>query len=69
MNKDSNQVLEDSKIINYLSDKLILKDCDILLRKSGTENLLRLMVQSKSKEKMNSIINDLVEMIKGIDEK
>ncbi len=69
MNKDSNQVLEDSKIINYLSDKLILKDSDILLRKSGTENLLRLMVQSKSKEKMNSIINDLVEMIKGIDEK
>ncbi len=66
--KEPNEILEDLKIKRYLSNVLEKKDCDILLRKSGTENLLRLMVQSNSKELTDFIIRDLVKIIKEIDE-
>ena len=43
-----------------------LKNCDILLRKSGTENLLRLMVQTDSEDSMNKIINKFILEIKSL---
>ena len=43
-------------------------DCDVLLRKSGTENLLRLMVQAKSKGLVEKIVKEFLIEIKKLDE-
>ena len=66
--KNPNQILENFKIKDYLSNKEEKKDCDILLRKSGTENLLRLMVQSNNKENTDKIVRDLINIIEEINE-
>ena len=42
--------------------------CDILLRKSGTENLLRLMVQAESKNLVEKIVKEFLVEIKKLDE-
>ncbi len=59
------------EIINNINIKKIsnLKDCDVLLRKSGTENLLRLMVQGTSEKQVNDLIQEFENEIKKIDEK
>ena len=41
---------------------------DFLLRKSGTENLLRVMVQSKDEVVMNKVLDSFINLIKDIDE-
>ena len=66
--KNPNQILENFRIKDYLSKKEEKKDCDILLRKSGTENLLRLMVQSNNKENTDKIVRDLINIIEEINE-
>ena len=66
--KNPNKILENFKIKDYLSKKEEKKDCDILLRKSGTENLLRLMVQSNNKEDTDKIVRDLINIIEEINE-
>ena len=43
-------------------------NCDILLRKSGTENLLRLMVQAESKSLVEKIVDEFLIEIKRLDE-
>ena len=53
------------KVNNYLLDKNYLTD--ILIRKSGTENVLRIMVQSRIKNKANDILTELVTFIKKLD--
>ena len=52
-------------ILNFLDNKQ--DEPKILIRKSGTENLLRIMVQSRSLKLTNHISQTLVDMIKGID--
>ena len=59
-----------ARTINNLLDKYSkTNDCDVLLRKSGTENLLRLMVQAKSKNLVEKIVNEFLIEIKKLDEK
>ena len=49
--------------------ELIKKEGSILVRKSGTENLLRVMVQSFEKKMTNKIIKNIKSFIKEIDKK
>ena len=69
LTNDTNKVLSNSKIKGLLKNQIETEDCDILLRKSGTENLLRLMVQADSQRKLDSIKNKFIDQIKQIDEK
>ena len=68
LKKNPSHILENSIIKNYLSKESVSKNCDVLLRKSGTENLLRLMVQSPLKSEMEKTLEDLVNIINEIDE-
>ena len=54
-----------------MKQKLLLTDkkIDFLIRKSGTENLIRIMVQSNKKSYAIKLINEIVKKIKKIDEK
>ena len=54
------------KVNNYLLDKNYLTD--ILIRKSGTENVLRIMVQCENELKLNNIIQDISNEVKSIDD-
>ena len=55
--------------INELLDKYSkINNCDVLLRKSGTENLLRLMVQAESKSLVDKIVKEFLVEIKKLDE-
>ena len=44
------------------------KDIDLLIRKSGTENLIRIMVQSFKKNDVDKSIEKIVNIIKKVDE-
>ncbi len=68
LKKESSEILKNKKLLN-LKNRLLKfnKDCDILIRKSGTENLLRVMVQCHRKKTMESIVDNLVIEIKRID--
>ena len=68
LSKNSDVVLK-SRTINNLLDKYSkTNNCDVLLRKSGTENLLRLMVQAESKNLVEKIVNEFLIEIKKLDE-
>ena len=55
--------------INRIKKKKISdKKIDFLIRKSGTENLIRIMVQSPKKSYVEDSIGEMVEIIKKIDE-
>ena len=43
------------------------KNLDYLIRKSGTENLLRIMVQSKKNTEVNKVLKILVNLVKNLD--
>ena len=62
-------ILKNKKIQSLLKLSLEITECDILLRKSGTENLLRLMVQASSESLVDKIINNFNLTIKELDEK
>ena len=67
LSKNSDVVLK-SRTINNLLDKYSkTNNCDVLLRKSGTENLLRLMVQAESKNLVEKIVNEFLIEIKKLD--
>ena len=59
---DNNKNLINSQKVEKLINKYEDKDCEIILRKSGTENVLRLMIQS-SKE---SDIDDFIKLFSNI---
>ena len=56
---------------NRIKKKLLSlnKKIDFLIRKSGTENLIRIMVQSEKKNYVDQLIREIVKKIKNIDEK
>ncbi|WP_064616449.1 phosphoglucosamine mutase [Streptobacillus moniliformis] len=60
-NWDKNQ-----NLINYINEKEeeILGEGRILVRPSGTENLIRVMVEARTKETMERILNEIVEKVK-----
>ena len=43
------------------------KNLDFLIRKSGTENLFRIMVQSKNKTEVDRVLKILVNLVKNLD--
>ena len=47
--------------------KVKYKKVDYLIRKSGTENLLRIMVQSKNKGEVSEVLKVLVNLVKKLD--
>ena len=47
--------------------KIKYKKVDYLIRKSGTENLLRIMVQSKNKSEVSEVLKVLVNLVKKLD--
>ncbi len=53
-------------LINYINEKEeeILGEGRILVRPSGTENLIRVMVEARNKETMERILNEIVEKVK-----
>ena len=56
--------------IKKIKEKLLYynKDIDLLIRKSGTENLIRIMVQSFKKNDVDKSIKEIVNIIKKVDE-
>ena len=68
LKNNPHKIINNSKIQKILDNILSLKDCDVLLRKSGTENFLRLMVQGTSHDLINDFIKEFEEEIKKIDE-
>ena len=65
---NSDVVVKDRKINNLLDKYSKTNNCDVLLRKSGTENLLRLMVQAESKNLVEKIVKEFLIEIKKLDE-
>ena len=66
---NNSDVILKGRTINNLLDKYSKNNnCDVLLRKSGTENLLRLMVQAESKNLVEKIVNEFLIEIKKLDE-
>ena len=54
--------------LSYLKNiKIKYKKVDYLIRKSGTENLLRIMVQSKNKVEVSEVLKVLVNLVKKLD--
>ena len=64
-------ILKNQKLKELITliKKSLIDDGSLLIRKSGTENLLRIMVQSKSNSKVKKIINELKTCIIDIDKK
>ncbi|CAM3068167.1 phosphoglucosamine mutase [Streptobacillus ratti] len=57
---------KNTNLVNYINEKEeeILGEGRILVRPSGTENLIRVMVEAKTKETMERILNEIVEKVK-----
>ena len=69
LNRNPAEIIN-NKIIKRLEKETIKSvGCDILLRKSGTENLLRLMVQASSTDLVKKVIEEFIFEIKKLDEK
>ena len=68
LSNNSEEVIKGSTINNLLDKYSKANNCDVLLRKSGTENLLRLMVQAESKNLVEKIVDEFLIEIKKLDE-
>jgi len=68
LSNNSDVVTKARTINNMLNKYSKINNCDVLLRKSGTENLLRLMVQAESKNLVEKIVNKFLIEIKKLDE-
>ncbi len=66
---DPNIVIQDRKINALLNNYSKINNCDVLLRKSGTENLLRLMVQAESRNLVAEVVKEVLIEIQKLDEK
>lgn len=63
--KDDNP-LENEKVVSNISTLVNkVKDMRIIVRKSGTEKLVRIMVEGKSKAKITSIAKEIEHLISG----
>ena len=65
---DSEKIIKHSEMKKLLKIiKVKYKKVDYLIRKSGTENLLRIMVQSKNRREVNEVLKILVNLVKKLD--
>ena len=66
---NSEKIIKNPEMIKVLRNiKIKYKNLDCLVRKSGTENLLRIMVQSKSKNEVSEVLKVLVNLVKKLDD-
>lgn len=65
---DKNKCMEDKELLSYKEslEKELKDDGRILLRKSGTENLVRIMVEAKEDSICNSYIEKIINKIKEL---
>ena len=65
---NSEEIIKNLEKTNVLQNiKKKYKDLDCLIRKSGTENLLRIMVQSKNKNEVNKVLSILGNLVNKLD--
>ena len=62
---DDKSPLENKNLTNFLEQKIIkLKDrYRILVRKSGTEKLIRIMIEGEDESKINEIADEIIDEI------
>ena len=66
---NSENIISHKEMIQVLKNiKIKYKGLDYLIRKSGTENLLRVMVQSKNKNEVSEVLKVLVNLVKKLDD-
>ena len=66
---NSENIIRHKEMIKVLKNiKIKYKGLDYLIRKSGTENLLRVMVQSKNKNEASEVLKVLVNLVKRLDD-
>lgn len=65
---DKNKVLNNKDLFNRIEDikKELNNDCKIIVRPSGTEDLIRVSVMTKSNDLVERYSNELVNLIKSI---
>ena len=65
---DRNKVMDNKALFKRVEEikNELNNDCKIIVRASGTEDLIRVSVMAKSEELMNKYSNELVEMVKSI---
>ena len=71
ISKDPEIILQNIKLyeyINQIKKKQIKNHLMILVRKSGTEKLIRVMVQSRCNKLTNSVKNDIINIILETDQ-
>ena len=66
--KDKNSVLNNNGLFNRVDEikKELNNDCKIIIRASGTEDLIRVSVMAKSLDLVNKYSNELVTMVNEI---
>jgi len=65
---DKSKVLNNTNLLNRIDEikKELNNDCKIIIRASGTEDLIRVSVMCKDEDTMLKYSNELVEMVKSI---
>ena len=65
--EDPNKIIKEKEILKIKKEISTKKNLDLLIRKSGTENLLRVMVQSSIKSEVDNSIKRIVKLVKKLD--
>ena len=65
--EDPDKIIKEKEILEIKKKISSKKNLDLLIRKSGTENLLRIMVQSSVKSEVDSSIKSIVKLINKLD--
>ena len=65
--EDPDKIIKEKEMLEIKKKISSKKNLDLLIRKSGTENLLRVMVQSSIKKEVDISIKRIVKLIKKLD--
>ena len=66
--KDKSKVLQNIELMNRIEEikEELNQDCKIIVRASGTEDVIRVTVMARKEELVNQYLNELLTMIKNI---
>ena len=65
--EDPIKIIKEKEILKIKKEISSKKNLDLLIRKSGTENLLRIMVQSSIKSEVDNSIKRIIQLVKKLD--